>query len=190
MPRDAGIATTKLAIVSPADFSDAGWTKANVAVAANQESDPFGGNAGDLLTDTVTGVANHRVSQSITGMTGQATFGCLAKAGTISWLAILPNSGGVGVWFDVANGTVGTQASAVGSIRSFGGGWFFCALTFTASDTNVQIYLAPSNGAAAYAGTGAGTVRLYSTVAYAYGRAFTAGEVTRWHARSHVAGVY
>jgi len=189
MPRDSGIVTTKLAITSPTDFSNAAWSKFAVTVAADQESDPFGGTTADLITDTISGVATHALQQTVTGMTGQTTISLLAKAGSLSWVLLMGNGGGVGGWFDLGNGVAGTQSGVTGSIRAFGGGWYFCSIALTASTGVSQVYLTTGNGVATHVGTGTGTVRLYSMIAYSYGRSFSASELTLWHARSHVAGV-
>jgi hypothetical protein len=85
-----------------------------------------------------------------------------AKAGEWGWLSIFPLSATGGVWFNLTNGTIGTQQSGfVGSITSFGDGWYRCAVQCTGigtSGTTARIISTNANGVQS---TGDGTSGIF-----------------------------
>jgi hypothetical protein len=126
-----------------ADFSTT-WTKIQVAVSTNVTTSPSGDVTADKVVPNLASTIS-RVSQAFT-LTGSHSMSVFAKSSEWGWLFIGPTSGNVGVWFDLSNGTVGTQSSGfVGSIVSFGNGWYRCAVSFTGVTTLQPTRIVPTN---------------------------------------------
>ena len=139
-------------------FNNASWSVLDAAVTANQAIAPDGTTTADLLAEAAT-TAVHIVypSLAITVTAGAVyTASVYAKAGTRSWLCVYEDSGGgTIVWFDLANGAVGTAIAATATIESAGNGWYRCAVTYTQSGTaaRIRFAVASGNGVVSYAGT-------------------------------------
>jgi hypothetical protein len=117
-------------ILQSADFVSASWATNNATISSNVAISPDGLTTADKLIVN-SGTTVGRVNQSFT-LTGAHTMSVFAKADGWNWLLIAPLGGGTGVWFNLSNGTVGTQLSGfVGSITSFGNGWYKCSVAFT-----------------------------------------------------------
>jgi hypothetical protein len=126
-----------------ADFSTT-WSQIQVAVSTNVTTSPSGDVTADKVVPNLASTIS-RVSQTFT-LTGSHSMSVFAKSSEWGWLFIGPISGGVGVWFDLSNGTVGTQSSGfVGSIVSFGNGWYKCAVSFTGATTSQPARIVPTN---------------------------------------------
>ena len=129
--------------VQSADFSTT-WSQIQVAVSTNVTTSPSGDVTADKVVPNLSSTIS-RVSQTFT-LTGSHSMSVFAKSSEWGWLFIGPISGGVGVWFDLSNGTVGTQSSGfVGSIVSFGNGWYKCAVSFTGATTSQPARIVPTN---------------------------------------------
>jgi hypothetical protein len=68
------------------------------------------------------------------------------KASEWSWAFITPSAAVGGVWFNLSNGTIGTQqAGCVGSIVSYGNGWYRCSVTLTGTGVASTTRVTPTN---------------------------------------------
>ena len=164
------------------DFTNASWITGglNSVVSSDTSISPDGNtNADTLSVDSVGGTAGTvGVAKAITVSTSTAyTASVFAKADQSNFLALgvvaLTTPANGDVWFDLANGTVGTSASGLsGSIQSLGSGWYRCSMTFTtdAADTSGQlrIYLGNADGGSTITRDGTSSV-------YLYGAQFEAG---------------
>ena len=121
-------------ILQSDNFASASWTKTASVVSSNVETAPDGSVSADkLITDN--GVTLGRATQTVT-LTGSHVYSVFAKASEWGWISIFPLGAAGGVWFNLTNGTIGTQSSGyVGSITSFGNGWYRCAVSFTGVGT-------------------------------------------------------
>ncbi len=147
-------------ILQSDNFASASWTKTSSTISSNIATAPDGsGNADKLITDS--GATQGRVTQTFT-LTGSHVYSVFAKAGEWGWLSIFPLSATGGVWFNLTNGTIGTQQSGfVGSITSFGDGWYRCAVQCTGigtSGTTARIISTNANGVQS---TGDGTSGIF-----------------------------
>ena len=111
------------------DFNN--WnTKTNITVstATTETNAPDGTQTADKITNTAneTGLSN-----TISSVTGTHTASIYVKyAGTTNWARIATGTGNPQVWFDINNGTVGTENNgAVGQIQSVSNGWYRCSIT-------------------------------------------------------------
>ena len=91
-----------------------------------------------LLTKSA---SSARVQQSIT-QSGVQTLSVYVKAGTLDFVML--NNGVVSQWYDLSNGTIGTNSSIANTIdakiEDVGNGWYRCSLIFNSSITVVRIY--------------------------------------------------
>ena len=73
----------------------------------------------------------------------------------------------VNVWFDLANGVVGTQTNGTGKIESLANGFYRCSASFstdaTATSLNVYAYLAGSDNSENYTGDGTSGVYIFAS---------------------------
>ena len=147
-------------------FDNAAWAKTRLSVTANAIAAPDGTVTADKLIEDSTASDTHTISQSATIVSGQLhAISFYAKASERSWIAVQATSGfGTNsVYFNVANGTVGTIAgSGSATITSAGNGWYRCSFfptVSTGTTAQIIIYIANGNGGAAY--TGDGTSGIY-----------------------------
>lgn len=116
---------------------DTTWSSINTTEASGQ-SGYDGTNDAWLLTKSA---ASARVQQSIS-QSGVQTYSVYAKAGTLDFVML--NNGTVSQWYDLSNGTIGTNSSSANTIdaniEDIGNGWYRCSLTFNSSITVVRIY--------------------------------------------------
>jgi hypothetical protein len=146
-------------ILQSDNFASASWVKTVCVVSSNVSTAPDGsGNADKLVTDS--GSTQGRVTQTIT-LTGSHVYSVFAKASEWGWISIFPLSSAGGVWFNLTNGTIGTQQSGfVGSITSFGDGWYRCSVQCTGigASTTARIISTNANGVQS---TGDGTSGIF-----------------------------
>jgi hypothetical protein len=111
-------------------------------------------NSATTLTNTIANFCKIKINATVATSTAY-TFSGFFKAGTLDWVLLYtagfttPAPGGV--YFDLANGSVGTANTGyTGRIEDFGNGWYRCCMTFTtdASDTSgsCEIYPAEADG--------------------------------------------
>ena len=117
-------------------FDNSYWNKTGADITANQIIAPDGTLTGDkLISTTVAGVFVSK--KPATATQGQPyTVSIYAKAGDTDSVRITNvSSGATGAWFDLTNGTIGTQNDAsstgmVSTITDVGDGWYKCTRTF------------------------------------------------------------
>ena len=160
-------------------FGDAtGWnTKSNASISADATTSPDGNTTADKLVEgTGTATQHYVASTNQVSVTSGSTYtlSVFAKAAERSWIrfysdAALPFGG---AYFDIGNGAVGTVSSGnTASIEDYGGGWYRCIITATATSTGAAYFavrLATANGVQTYDGDG-------SSGAYLWGAQLEAG---------------
>jgi len=119
------------------------WALINATASLNVATAPDGSTSADKIINN--SGASGRVQQVFT-LSGSNVYSVFAKADEWNWLLISPLGGGTGVWFNLSNGTVGTQLSgSVGSITSFGNGWYRCSVVFTGAGVSNSARISPTN---------------------------------------------
>jgi hypothetical protein len=155
-------------------FDNAAWDKFNFNAfgsgsVANTTAtvDPLGGNTADYLQeDSTTGIHLIRQAPQV-GANVQTIASVFMKAAERTLALIYtetPIGEGGGVWFDLANGTVGTQGSGrVGEITSVGNGWYLCSVISTVNTAEHRIFIGPAltDNAVSYAGDGASGIYIW-----------------------------
>jgi hypothetical protein len=147
-------------ILQSDNFASASWVKNAASISSNVEPAPDDSVSADkLITDN--GVTLGRAAQTFT-LTGSHVYSVFAKASEWGWISIFPSGAVGGVWFDLVNGVVGTQGSGrVGSITSFGNGWYRCAVQFTGAGTSNTTARIISTNADGVQSTGDGTSGIF-----------------------------
>ena len=147
-------------ILQSDNFASASWTKNASSISSNVEPAPDDSVSADkLITDN--GVTLGRAAQTFT-LTGSHVYSVFAKASEWGWISIFPLGAIGGVWFDLVNGVVGTQQSGrVGSITSFGNGWYRCAVQCTGIGTSNTTARIISTNADGVQSTGDGTSGIF-----------------------------
>ena len=129
------------------DF-DTTWSVGNSTITGGQ-ADKDGGTSAWVIASTTIG-SETRIRQSQTFTVGEViALSCYMKAGTVNFGIVRTYSiaGGGRVWFNLLNGTVGTENSGLtGSIESVGGGWYRCSITGVVTNTGaIDIAPAPAD---------------------------------------------
>tara|TARA_R110000803_G_scaffold86282_3_gene152647 strand:- start:8373 stop:9359 length:987 start_codon:yes stop_codon:yes gene_type:complete len=102
---------------------------------------PDGTTSGWTITANASGA---RIEETFTVATSSPyVYSIYAKAGTTDFLYLFPvlfttPDNSAGVWFDLTNGTVGTQqdTTVIGQIADAGNGWFRCSIYLTTTDSS------------------------------------------------------
>ena len=122
---------------------DTTWGNSNTTETSGQ-SGYDGTNDAWLLTKSA---ASGYLIQSISS-TGVQTFSVYAKAGTLNWIRLNVNfTSGTDpiVYFDLANGVVGTATGEIDTnITSVGNGWYRCSVTANGTISDVRFF--PADG--------------------------------------------
>ena len=141
------------------DFTQ--WSIIRASLGANTTA-PNGVNDGYSIIANTTN-DDHFVLQSVSVVnTTVYSYTAFLKKGNKSWARLWNTSVGYAD-FDLENGVVGTQSGAVGSIQSFGNGWYRCSIVYTANSTGInshRIYTLNGDGDKSFAGDGS-TINLY-----------------------------
>lgn len=124
------------------DFSNAVWTKNGGSIISNVITAPDGTLTGNKFTSTST--VGSFIGQNPAGVVAGETFtlSVFAKAGTNNFIRLTNYlSGATGGWFNLTNGTIGTQNDTSGegitsTIKDFGDGWYRCTRTYIATEIN------------------------------------------------------
>jgi hypothetical protein len=152
------------------DFSNSTyWVIANSVVSANATTSPDGTQNADLWYPSTNGdVSSRRLLQSCTVSTSgvNITATVYVKRNNKRWLFFVgpdATSANHNCWFDIQNGVVGTQGSAVVSatIESAGNGWYRCSVTSLANSTTQYIFLSATDSDADGTVTANGTDGFY-----------------------------
>jgi len=147
-------------------FDNAVWTKVDATVTANAGVAPNGTMTADKLVES-TSSSTHLIRSTSFG-SGTITNGVnyaysvYLKAAERSW-AVLELEGLFGggfAWFNLSNGTIGTQTALVSaSISSVGNGWYRCTIIDLSTGTGgattrCNLFTAPLNDIVNYLGDG------------------------------------
>lgn len=148
-------------------FDSGTWDKADTTITANQIASPDGTTNADLVTASAGTSIIPRVGQVITVASATVyTYSFYVKAGTYSFLQVYIN-GKATDWvnFNLATGAVGTTGGSVtGSVTSVGGGYYRCAMTYTADGTDrypLTMLAASASATRAQTWSPAGTETVY-----------------------------
>jgi hypothetical protein len=145
------------------DVTNAAWiVVAQPLTKTGGQADPFGGTVACKLTDSVN-TGTFRISQSLGSNPKGAfvTFSVYAKQGTKRWIELADSTTGLGAWFDLQNGVLGTvNAGATATIQAAGGGWYLCSFTQSNYQLAMQpmLFMTNSDATISYTGDGTGTV--------------------------------
>lgn len=165
--RSAAPATQNL-LAKSQSYSSGLWTHHLLNASDNAVLAPDGTMTAALLTDSVDVSAqlHYLLYQSAPVGTRQtATLSAYAKAGTLSWIQLQEANSGEGVYFDLANGVVGSVFPGLtAGIVSAGGGWWRVWVTGAApalTGFDPALLMSAGNNGISYQGTGAGTLALW-----------------------------
>lgn len=134
-------------------FDNASWAKVNVAITANAIAGPEGLTTADKIQVNTTSGA-HGVAKVTLVSSGTHALSMFAKAGEINW-CVLGDGQQTGVYFDLANGTIGTVSPAFFSptITPLANGWYYLTTVFTAiAGSGLATYAANGDGGILFAG--------------------------------------
>lgn len=110
----------------------------------------------DILVEDGTAAATHYVGQSVATVSGTTyTFSVILKAASRSWARISANTDAAEANFNISTGEIGTITGATAYIKSLGGGWYRCSVTWTSVTTGSQsfrIYALNSNSSSTFDG--------------------------------------
>lgn len=158
-------------LVRSQDVGNASWTKTRATAAVTSGGGLVTGpnGAADAITEDDTAATTHLVLQASTLdlTTSRATFGVFAKAGTRSFIFLAGHgTGGIGSYFDLTNGLIGTVDTTQGvraGMRPITGfaGWYYCWISYpvasaavTKSATGV-VFLSATGASLSYSGVSA-----------------------------------
>jgi hypothetical protein len=122
-------------------FNNASWTKNSaLTVTNNIGTAPDGTVSADLIFPN-TNSTNAAIFNAVTIVNSTTyTSSIFVKASGKNWVFIRGINDGAGVWFDIANGVLGTsQTTTTGAITSFGNGWYRCSVTQTSTSTTGRL---------------------------------------------------
>ena len=123
----------------------------------------FPTSAFKLVEGTSTGT--HVLEKNLGAPSGASfTWSIYAKKGEKDWIVINAyNGGSARVWFDLANGVLGTESGdAVGAIEELSNGWYKCSVTRPSNTIVIfNLGLAEANGSFSYTGDGTSGVYLF-----------------------------
>jgi hypothetical protein len=149
-------------------FDNASWTKNRASVSADAIAAPDGTTTADKLVEDATAANSHRLFQNITTTAIAMTGSVFAKAAERSRIYIRTDRSDTttpAVWYNLANGTVGTATTGMtGSIYALGNGWYRCVATIDAALAGTSSFLigmATADNSANYDGDGASGLYLW-----------------------------
>ena len=141
------------------------WTKIGGTITADSTTAPDGTTTADKFISTDTSGSYFAVKPA-TATTGQPyTVSIYAKAGDNDSLRITNvSSGATAAWFDLTNGTIGSQndtsnTGRVSTITDVGNGWYRCTRTFPITVNDVTNYFLFGNNNADNVTAGPGSNR-------------------------------
>jgi hypothetical protein len=160
---------------SPSDFTNTtAWPRNGIASVASRSD----GVADLVVADTSTGTHRFTPNNAITGVA--QTYTVRAKAsGNVQWIFL---GGGVGAWFNISNGTLGTvDANSTASIApapSGYPGYYDCTLTQTPTATSLNLFLGWTTPTTSYTGDGVSGAYI-AQAQIEVGSSFTSWEVPK-----------
>jgi len=145
------------------DFSDSFWTKDVATISSNSIISPDGTqNASTLVSSNTT--SQQLIKGSFSVISGNDyTVSFFAKKKDFDYIQIRFEGRGApfqagGVWFNIDNGTLGTQETGyTGTITDYGNGWYRCTSTATATSSataTIRVQLASSDNSSTIVGNG------------------------------------
>ena len=149
---------TNLALYSES-FDNAGWSKAaQLSVTANSGTSPDGTTSADLIFANANS-SNCVIFNGVTTTVSTVyTSSLFVKASGKSWVFIRGIDDGVGAYFNVSTGELGTvQAGVTATITNYGNGWYRCTVTQTASFTVGRLVILTVNANGSTSVTASGT---------------------------------
>jgi hypothetical protein len=145
-------------------FDNAYWSKSRSTVTSNTIIAPDGTQTADKLIEDTTASNTHRIFNETlyTATTHTWSIYCKAAERTFCYLRLTnPFIVGVGAYFNLATGAIGTIESGVtAAITAAGNGWFRCSITVSTSAVPTPyVGIANADGGQSY--TGDGTSGIY-----------------------------
>lgn len=132
-------------------FDSASWINTAVSTNASSSLSPSGSGSFKIIPNTTN--TNHFIQQSVSVVLGTTyTMSFFAKADGYNFTSTFISALGIGVSWDLQNGTAGTG----GSIINYGNGWYRCIATGVATTTGIasfRIY-AQNSSISSFAGNG------------------------------------
>jgi hypothetical protein len=130
------------------DFSNAAWNKSGISVNSDSSTSPSGDINSDEIVENSVASTQHRVYDTVTISSGlKYSITCYVKRGVGSRdFSITSVTSGIRIYFDLTDGTVGTETNGTGEIESLGNGWFRCVGRGTSTGTSAPTYLQMTNG--------------------------------------------
>jgi hypothetical protein len=122
------------------DFTNASWSKSGVTITANTTVAPNGTTTASKLVEDGF-LVTYGVYKGIT--TGfRYSHSIYAKKGERDWIKVNAVHGGnQSVWFNLANGTIGTNnTTGTPSIENVGNGWYRCVIKNTDHSVAASFY--------------------------------------------------
>ena len=120
------------------DFSQ--WNIVRSTSTANALISPSGETNADKLQSNTTGASGSWYREFVSSFSGNHIFSVFAKAGTTDFMQLRIDGVG-GVVYDLSDGTVKSQTSAIGSVEDYGNGWYRCSAQATASSSTTVLIL-------------------------------------------------
>jgi hypothetical protein len=144
------------------DHTAVQWNKLNITIDqdTSEVKDPFGGNKATKITDDAAN-DEHNLNQFTNQLEadGSNAFSWYVKRGNLDWCYIGSHSSSSvalrSCWFNLANGTVGTQGAATldPRIKDEGGGWYRISIRGTGStSSHFTVGMSEADNTPAYAG--------------------------------------
>ena len=155
--------STNLALYSE-DFSNSYWTTSRIETPYISDVLSPEGALNAYTLEISSGETNGGgVFKTGLSISGDNSFSVFAKKKTSKYLALGDgNLTSNGVWFDLENGTIGTQYNAIGEIEEFGNGWYKCTMKYTLTSSNAKfIYQSNTNGATSLGVVGGDSVYIF-----------------------------
>jgi len=147
------------------DFSDAYWTKIELTVSANAATSPDGTtNSDKLIPSTANG--RHSIVKTSQAISG-GYYTVYAKADGYDWILLTSHSTSApsarGAYFNVANGTIGTEGSGiVANVTDMGNGWYKCSINDGASPSSLYtVIVTNADNTESFAGNGTDGVLIW-----------------------------
>ena len=167
-PERVLIAQNQNLITQSQTLANAAWSQGRVAATDNSLIAPDGTLTADLITDTVNASTTFlMISPAVAAIQGQiCTLSVYAKAGTLGFIGLGPNSSTEVVGFNLTTQAMNTINGSANLISSnciaLSNGWNRCSITFInqqALNTH-RIFISNSISTLTYSGIGTGTVYL------------------------------
>jgi hypothetical protein len=134
-------------------FDNAGWTKFNASVTANDAVSPDGYTNADALVGNGTTSYHYIINTFASATSGTAyTASFFAKKGSVNFVQLVLDSSSFGVLhqnFDLLNGTIGSGSGSITPfIESYGNDWYRVGITVTATaNLPIKPYIAIASSA-------------------------------------------